>query len=213
MKRFATLALILTFVSLATLPAQDLATRAFSIEEAHLTLSLPGDWIKMPDRALDRFRQNAGAVAPNVISNYVAGFAGPRPPANTPLTLLLVQVFPSDLTPQTFASSLQAVHRAIAAARPDLKIEQLAPHVDGELGAVVVPGRIQQGTSGRSYTIPTSQGVIGVDLYCPTDAAGKTFEVVESCLKKIRFTGGVELNKKWLDDFGSAIKSGRGNRE
>jgi hypothetical protein len=207
MKRFTILLLIFAFVSCATLPAEDLATQTFSVEEAHLTLPLPSDWIKMPDRALDRFRQAASATAPSVKTNYVAGFAGPRPPANTPLTLLFVQVFPADLTAQEFLSSMQAAHRALAASRPELKVEQEAPRIDGEIGAVVVPGKTPQGTSGRSYTIPTSRGVIALDLYCPTDAADSTFRAVESCLKKLGFTGGVERNKKWLDDFRSASKA------
>ncbi len=102
---------------------------------------------------------------------------------------------------------MQAAHQALAAARPELKVEQAAPRIDSEIGAVVVPGRTPQGTSGRSYTIPTSRGVIAFDLYCPTETAESTFHAVESCLKKLGLTGSVELNKKWLDDFGAVSKS------
>lgn len=189
------------------LPAEDIATQTFSVEEAHLTLRLPTDWIKMPERALDKFRQSVAGTAPGLKSNYVAGFAGPRPPANTPLTLLFVQVFPPDFTPQVFLSSLQAAKQAVAAADPGLGLQNSAPYVNREIGAVVTPGRTQTGTSGRSYTIPTSQGVIAIDLYCPTGAADRTFHTVESCLKKINLVGGVEPNKKWLDEFDSAAKA------
>jgi len=160
----------------------------------------------MPDKALDRFRQNAGQTAPNLKSNYVAGFAGPRPPANTPFTLLLVQVFPRDLTPQVFATSIKAAQQALAKQRPDLKLEQPAPYVDLQIGAVVSPGRTQQGTSGRAYTVPTSQGVIALDLYCPTEGADRTFSAVEASLKRMVFTDGVALNRKWLEDFSLASK-------
>ena len=190
-----------------TLSAEDTAAQTFSIQEAHLTLPLPNDWIKMPERALDRFRRNADSIAPSVKSNYVAGFAGPRPPANSPLTLLIVQVLPRDLTPQIFLSSLLAIQQSLATATPDWKPEQSAPYIDSEIRAVVIPGRTPQGTSGRSYTIPTSQGVIVLDLYCPTEASARIFPTVESCLRKISFSDGVELNRKWLDDFRSASKT------
>jgi len=177
-----------------------------AIQQAHLAFPVPPGWIKMPDKALDRFRQNAGQTSPNLRSNYVAGFAGPRPPANTPFTLLLVQVFPLDLTPQVFASSIKAAQQALATKRPDLKLEQPAPYVDPQIGAVVSPGRTQQGTSGRSYTVPTSQGVISLDLYCPTEGADRTFSAVEASLKRLTFMDGVSLNRKWLEDFNLASK-------
>ena len=201
--------LIMVFV-LAWCPAliaEDSAAQTFSIQEAHLNLPLPNDWIKMPERALDRFRRNADSIAPSIKSSYVAGFAGPRPPANSPLTLLIVQVFPRDLRPEDFLSSLLAIQQSLARAKPDWKPEQSAPYIDSEIRAVVVPGRTPQGTSGRSYTIPTSQGVIVLDLYCPTEAAVRIFPTVESCLRKISFADGVELNRKWLDDFRSSSKT------
>ena len=206
MKFFTILAVQFALVACSTLSAQDIASQTIAIEEAHLKFTLPGDWIKIPDRALDRFRQGAGQIASNIRSNYVAGFAGPRPPANAPLTLLLVQIFPRDLTPQAFLASIRAAKRALVTARPDLKLEQPGPYVDAEIGAVVAPGRTQQGTSGRSYSIPTSEGIIALDLYCPTDAADKTFRTVEAALKTGSFTNGVERNKKWLEDFDSTAK-------
>lgn len=188
-------------------PAQaGFATQTFSIEEAHATLVLPKDWIKMPERGLDRFRQSANATAPHLKTHYVAGFAGPRPPPNTPLTLLLVQIFPRDFTPRAFIASIPAAKKAITAAEPDLKIEQTAPFVDAALGAVVAPGRSEDGHSGRTYVIPMSQGVIALDLFCPTSSAEETFGRFDSCLKKISFTSGIERDGKWLDEFKTVSK-------
>ena len=172
-----------------------------------MTLTLPRDWIKIPEKALNNIRQNVQKLSPNIKSNYAVGFAGPKPPSNTPLTLLLVQVLPMDLTPEVFLASAQASRKALAMMRPDLSLKQTAPYVNDAIGAVVVPGQTQKGSSGRSYTMPTSQGVITLDVYCPTDGAEKTFEAVESCFKKISFTGGVQRNAKWLEDFGAATKA------
>lgn len=194
-------------VSSSWLAAQEIATQVFPIETAHMTLTLPSDWIKMPEKALNNIRQEVQKISPNIKSNYVVGFAGPKPPPNTPLTLLLVQVLPMDLTPDVFLTSAQASQKALAMMRPDLSLKQTAPYVNDAIGAVVAPGQTQKGSSGRSYTMPTSKGVITLDLYCPTEGAEKTFELVESCLKKLSFTGGVERNAKWLDEFKAATKA------
>jgi hypothetical protein len=206
MKRLTFLIALLSLNFCSAVLAGDITTQTFSVDAANLNLVLPSDWIKMPERALARFSQGASQIAPKINNNYVAGFAGPRPPANTPITLIFVQVFPSDLTPTNFLASLRASQQALAKARPDLKLVQPDPYVDNEIGAVVVPGRTHHGTSGRSYTIPTSQGILSLDLYCPTENSDTTFKTIETCLKKISFTNGAELNKKWLAEFAAAQK-------
>lgn len=198
---------VFALVACSQLAADDLATRAFPIEAAHMTLTLPNDWIKIPEKALNNIRQEVQKISPNLKSNYVVGFAGPKPPPNTPLTLLLVQLLPMDLTPEVFLHSAKVAQAAIASARPDLNLKQPAPYVNDAIGAVVAPGQTQKGSSGRSYTIPTSQGVLTLDAYCPTEGAEKTFEVVESCFKKLSFTGGVERNAKWLEEFKAATRA------
>jgi len=111
---------VLALIAFNPLSAEEPATQEFPIDAAHMTLTLPRDWIKIPEKALNNIRQNVQKLSPNIKSNYVAGFAGPKPPSNTPLTLLLVQVLPMNLTPEVFLASAQASRKALAMMRPDL---------------------------------------------------------------------------------------------
>lgn len=178
--------------------AQMGATQTFMVDKASLALTLPKEWIQMPEGALTRFRNHPTEFAPNIKAACVAGFAGPRTNPNGPLTLLLVQVCPRELTPELYASALKPAKES--------KAGELIPTVSEELGAAIVPVRTQGTSSRKTYVFPTTKSVILLDLYCAAENADPIARTIDSSLKQLTFATGVEKDAKWLEGFRSVAK-------
>ena len=179
------LAIALVFSAIGC-SASEIAEQTFAVSGTPLEVTVPAGWIRIPEKALSRIQQSA----PGFQSNYVAGFAGPRSPPNTPMTILLVQILPVDITPKIYVDSAQTsfAHAKVAQPARGLEREGFRVGLDGRAAMSGMHG--QDGRASRTYALPSSKGVIEFSIYCPAKDASATFALVESCLNKLKLTEG-----------------------
>jgi len=160
-------------------------------------LSLPNGWTPMPQAQLDFFRH----LSPDEPSDYTAGYAGPRTPQSTAITIMLVQVLPADMTPQDYLEHASSTLTGLQASHPERGIVRDLCRVGLNDRALVTGMHSTNGKAVRLYAFPTSKGLIEFVLFSPPESAAATFAAMESCLVKLRLTAGGNFDSQWISEM------------
>ena len=198
-------------LSLGSLQILSAAPPSVSVKlaEQGISFPLPTNWFPVRPEILKKMNNAMGNREKALGLQYLAVVNRGEPYEGKArlLNALMIGFAPGRMTPEEIVTQFDLVRKGAQLVKEEnkeniQKIDLDSPYLDEGLGLLVIPHKAATAkageTNGRTYVVPTSNGVVTVIASCQQSVKLDFFLEVESGLKRMRVEKEFRLQEDWL---------------